>query len=333
MNTDNDNEVKDRSLLYWGLGLGLIVLVMGYVTFFVDDLSRLFGKEDTVETITENRSELLDQSADMSDDEVRRSLIKFIEAFYFDQRRGYFDPPSYFSPLTQTYYNYHNLTYKRLREVHNLRRSNMDNFNQTWVVSSLDFNRDGAKIVASYWVKQSYFRPQQRRQESADVKMEMAIDEQGKIYSFKELEVTNFISNRVAPEPDTLFVDTVGGAIVPSPATAPDASSTRIYNLAAVESPPEFPGGVTALNKYISSELKYPQEARDRGLQGRVIINFIVEKDGDLNGLMIMRSIGGGCDEEALRVLSVSPAWKPGSVGGQAVRTYYTLPITFQLSR
>ena len=111
---------KDRSLLYMGIVLGVIILVMGYLTLFVDDPWALFKKEKAPVAVVEDgdSSSLLDESSSMSDDEVRKSLTKFIEAFYYDQRRGYFDPPSYFANITETFYNYHNLTHQRLKDLY-----------------------------------------------------------------------------------------------------------------------------------------------------------------------------------------------------------------------
>src|SRR6476660_3613515 len=180
-----DGEIKkDKSLLYMGIGLGVIILVMGYLTLFVDNLNGLFSKKQEVVTvIDDDNSNALDENASMTDAEVRTSLIKFIEAFYNDQRRGYFDPPSYFAPITQTYYNYHNLTYKRLKDLYYKRSSEMQNLKLQWIVSSLDYDRSGADLIATYWARVNYVKPAVNKEESADVKYEMVINEEGKISS------------------------------------------------------------------------------------------------------------------------------------------------------
>jgi protein TonB len=85
------------------------------------------------------------------------------------------------------------------------------------------------------------------------------------------------------------------------------------------------------LNKFLGSRLRYPVRARENKVQGKVYIGFIVEKNGSLSDFKVVRGIGGGCDEEAIRVLKLSPIWKPGYANGKPVRTSYTLPITFQL--
>lgn len=334
---DDEPVKKDRSLLYMGVTLGTIILVMGYLTFFVDDLGSLFSKKEQTVTVVDDDSHLLDKNANMDDQQVKRSLIKFIEAFYHDQRRGYFDPPSYFASITETYYNFHNLTYKRLTEIHNLRSREMRNLNQNWIVSSLNFERDGENLVATYWNKVSYFKKEWGKQESADIKNEMVINPEGKIISLKELEVKNFSSYTVVTEADTIGEETgyTGPGAEVDPATVVNGEAMyegKLYDLGTVEVAPEFPGGQKAFAKFLGSNIRYPVSARESSVQGKVYIGFIVEKDGSLSDLKIIKGIGSGCDEEALRVLKSSPAWQPGMAEGKPVRTSFTFPVTFQLA-
>lgn len=109
------------------------------------------------------------------------------------------------------------------------------------------------------------------------------------------------------------------------------AENTNIYPIDGIESYPEFPGGQAAFVKYLSRNLRYPESAIDRSVQGKVLISFIIEKDGQLSNIRILRGIGAGCDEEAIRVLQRSPKWKPGMQNKQNVRVAYTLPISFSL--
>jgi TonB family protein len=78
---------------------------------------------------------------------------------------------------------------------------------------------------------------------------------------------------------------------------------------------------------------KYPSMARENNITGRVIVSFVVEKNGDLTDIKVLRGIGGGCDEEAVRVLKTAPSWKPGIQNGRPVRVAYTMPIFFQLAQ
>ncbi len=98
-----------------------------------------------------------------------------------------------------------------------------------------------------------------------------------------------------------------------------------------VESMPEFPGGTGELYKYLGKSIKYPPLAKESGIQGRVFVNFVVEPDGSISNVKVLRGIGGGCDEEAMRVVKNMPTWKPGKQRGKSVRVSYNLPIKFTL--
>ena len=98
-----------------------------------------------------------------------------------------------------------------------------------------------------------------------------------------------------------------------------------------VEEMPEFPGGAAKMMEFIQKNIKYPMMARESDIQGRVFVNFVVEPDGTITNVIVMRGIGGGCDEEALRVVQSMPNWKPGKQRGSAVRCSFTVPIIFKL--
>ncbi|MBR6774685.1 MAG: energy transducer TonB [Bacteroidales bacterium] len=98
-----------------------------------------------------------------------------------------------------------------------------------------------------------------------------------------------------------------------------------------VEEMPEFPGGSAKLMEYIQKNIKYPMMARESDIQGRVFVSFVVEPDGSISNVGVIRGIGGGCDEEAVRVVNSMPKWKPGKQRGSAVRCSYTVPIIFKL--
>jgi len=104
---------------------------------------------------------------------------------------------------------------------------------------------------------------------------------------------------------------------------------TEIFTV--VESMPEFPGGMGELMKFLAQNIKYPPLAKESGIQGRVFINFVVEPTGAISNVKILRGIGGGCDEEAVRVVESMPKWKPGKQRGKNVRVSYNLPVKFTL--
>lgn len=97
------------------------------------------------------------------------------------------------------------------------------------------------------------------------------------------------------------------------------------------EETPRFPGGDEALMKYIQQNLRYPEDAKQKGIEGRVFVNFVVEKDGSLSKFKILRSVDPLLDEEALRVVKGMPKWIPGKLGKEIVSMRLTLPIPFML--
>jgi len=99
------------------------------------------------------------------------------------------------------------------------------------------------------------------------------------------------------------------------------------------EQMPEYPGGIKALMAYLKSNLRYPPAAAESGIEGRVVVTFIVGMDGSIEGARVVRGIGGGCDREALRVVNAMPKWKPGRQNGHKVKVYFTLPISFYLEK
>jgi len=109
-----------------------------------------------------------------------------------------------------------------------------------------------------------------------------------------------------------------------------EADPNQIFT--SVEQVPEFPGGLDKFGAYLGKSIRYPAVARENGTQGRVIVTFVVERDGALTDIKVTRGIGSGCDEEAVRVLKNSPKWKPGIQNGRPVRVQYSVPISFTLA-
>jgi protein TonB len=102
-----------------------------------------------------------------------------------------------------------------------------------------------------------------------------------------------------------------------------------VYSL--VDEQPNYPGGLPALFAYIKSDMKYPKEAVEKGTQGRVFVEYVVEKNGIISNIKILKGIGSGCDEEAKRLFAASIKWSPGKLKGEAVRVKMALPIQFKL--
>lgn len=100
-----------------------------------------------------------------------------------------------------------------------------------------------------------------------------------------------------------------------------------------VEQPPQFPGGEKELMKWLNTNIKYPLIALERGIEGRVILRFIVSADGSVSGVEVQRSLDPSCDREAVRVVKNMPKWNPGKQNGQAVPVYYTVPVLFKIAK
>lgn len=116
--------------------------------------------------------------------------------------------------------------------------------------------------------------------------------------------------------------------IIDLPPDPVDPDAGKIFTV--VEEMPSFPGGEEKLFEYLS-KIKYPSIARENGISGRVYVTFVVDKDGKIKDAKILRGIGGGCDEEALRVVRSMPDWKPGRQNGRSVSVQYNLPVNFNL--
>jgi protein TonB len=108
----------------------------------------------------------------------------------------------------------------------------------------------------------------------------------------------------------------------------------QVYDFVSIETPPSFPGGINKFYAYVGKNVKYPPMAAENNIQGKVFLSFVVEKNGDLTDIQLAgKKLGGGTDEEAMRVLKASPRWSPGIQNGKPVRVKYNIPISFTLSQ
>ncbi|QRX63223.1 energy transducer TonB [Dysgonomonadaceae bacterium zrk40] len=118
---------------------------------------------------------------------------------------------------------------------------------------------------------------------------------------------------------------------VPPPPPKPKQEEVTEEIFVVVEDQPLFPGGNAAMMKFLSDNIKYPVIAQENNIQGRVICNFVVEKDGSITDVQVVRGVDPTLDREAVRVIQQMPRWKPGKQRGQAVRVRFTLPVVFRL--
>jgi protein TonB len=130
--------------------------------------------------------------------------------------------------------------------------------------------------------------------------------------------------------------DEVGGEVLKAKEeiAAPEPPKQQVEEnkvFDVVEQMPSFPGGMGALMSWLSQNIKYPVIAAENGVQGRVIVQFVVEKDGSITDVKVAKSVDPSLDKEAARVVSAMPKWTPGKQNGSAVRVKYTVPVTFKL--
>ncbi len=129
----------------------------------------------------------------------------------------------------------------------------------------------------------------------------------------------------LAQQPDSLRMDTIVEEEV--------VVETSEFFGCIVETMPAFRGGEQKMFEFLGNNLVYPKEAKEAGIEGQVFVEFYIEKDGSVTDGKVLKGIGYGCDEEALRVIGIMPKWQPGMQRGKAVRVRYTMPINFKLSK
>ena len=112
--------------------------------------------------------------------------------------------------------------------------------------------------------------------------------------------------------------------------TAQTKKNNMVYDV--VEVMPQYPGGQIAMLKYIMENIKYPKQIMEEGIQGRVTVSFIVEKDGRVSNVRLLRSVQPSLDKEAIRVVKSMPKWTPGKQNGKPVRVQFNLPVMFKLN-
>lgn len=145
------------------------------------------------------------------------------------------------------------------------------------------------------------------------------------------IEAVARTAERIADEAANVATTVMQEAVPQAPPveTIDQDQDNQVFQV--VEEAPEFPGGMTESLKYLAKNIKYPVSAQERGVQGKVIVSFIVEKDGSISGTKVVKSVDPDLDKEALRVIGLMPKWKPGKQKGQIVRVQFTVPVSFAM--
>jgi len=153
----------------------------------------------------------------------------------------------------------------------------------------------------------------------------------------KVIEVLNIVNDDVKIDDELKLDDTEAddqtvidvAPVIVDTKKEEEAEEAQVFFI--VEEMPEFPGGELALRKFIANAIKYPVIAQENGIQGKVYVTFVVDRDGGISDARIARGVDPSLDKEALRVVSTLPKWKPGKQRGKPVRVSYTVPINFVL--
>lgn len=111
-----------------------------------------------------------------------------------------------------------------------------------------------------------------------------------------------------------------------------EEENEEVVNFYVIEEKPEFPGGEAAMFQWISKNIKYPEIAKENGVQGKVFVQFVIDKEGKVTDVQVIRGVDPSLDKEAVRVIKSMPAWKPGKQRGKPVKVSFQLPINFKLS-
>ena len=149
----------------------------------------------------------------------------------------------------------------------------------------------------------------------------------------QEVEVLNVVEDDVETEEININTedDKNTEVVIQAPVEIQEEEEEDNVVFVIVENKPEFPGGDAAMMKYLSENIKYPVIAQENGIQGRVICQFVVNKDGSIVDINVVRSVDPSLDKEAIRVIKSMPKWKPGMQRGKPVRVKFTLPVSFRL--
>ena len=163
-----------------------------------------------------------------------------------------------------------------------------------------------------------------------EIKKDEEVQEDQEIKSQDDLAETNTAIGAFTVEGD----DDAAGEVLKVKETIaepepPKVEETKVFDV--VEEMPQFPGGSSALFEYLSKNIKYPVVAEENGVQGRVVVTFVVERDGSITDVKVVKSVDPSLDKEAQRVVKSMPHWIPGKQNGSAVRVKYTVPVTFRL--
>lgn len=296
-------KINDR-IFYYSAAASIIILVG--LLFFFNDQSASFtfdGEQVDEVMIAEKTVPPMPQALAISEDSVRT----------IDTDIKNINKPAVPKP-------------KKIRPKNTVNKAIPNSFE---VPADLRTAQNGLEIFLEKNDEKTITSKRQRRSSYVDIASTLPVEYYlSEIIIEDQAQAISFIAP-VRPESretDALTEEISQNRIIEGPTTS---LSNHFFN--PVEMMPEFPGGLDGLNEYLSSHLRYPKSARDDKIQGRIIVSFLIDSSGSITNIVILRGIGGACDEEAIRIIREMPAWKPAYQNGQAVSVQFTLPIHFRI--
>jgi protein TonB len=148
-----------------------------------------------------------------------------------------------------------------------------------------------------------------------------------------QTELEGKVISTVTSDGDGNYADNIMPIEDQKEATVVGLETDKDEPVLVVEQQPNFPGGLDELMKFLGRNLRYPKAAQNNEVEGKVYVQFVVNREGKVSQVTVLKGIGYGCDEEAVRVMNLMPAWTPGKQGGKAVSVRYNLPISFKLQK
>lgn len=189
-----------------------------------------------------------------------------------------------------------------------------------------EFDREAIRLVRSM----PYWEPGVRVNQYVPVRMEIMVEFNPSIYYGRHPERRPKPVERVKQVPvnKTIGIDTAPRQAETTKSEEPE----KVYNVAMVEVKPSFPGGDGAMYSWLAQHINYPAAAAEEGVQGRVTVQFVVEKDGSITNVKVIRGRNPELDKEAVRVVKAMPKWTPAQNNGKVVSCNYSMPVTFKLN-
>lgn len=345
-----EREIKSNKKLYIVIAtiIPLIIIIIIVIKLYSNKTNELNNNkpspeeialkmeriQDSVATITSAEIASKVQKNESHSDDILNStkVISFIKSYYDDlSHNENYDANNWFTPYVSTYISKTDIT---PNDINNLHRSNTEFVNGQSVVDEQSFRFDrfenivdrinGNENKISFWLFESNFscyRTSKRKYQTCKVLVEIGLnDESNKIASYKEVKVNDLHFSVDKPE----------GTLVASAVEKPKVLTGEVFTI--VQQMPTFNGGDAEKEKYLSDNIVYPTKEKEAGISGTCYLQFIVEVDGSLSNIQVLRSSGyEDLDKEALRMVTNMPKWVAGKQNGNNVRVLYNLPVKFKL--